>query len=130
MYLDRSSMTSFAAERLATDSYNKLVSHKGGPFEIVFISPIKVIVEENGISITISIDDITLVPTLMTVQDVMDDANSGNKNGLPNEAMQENVNLKDAMRHNVIYDNEEGKEDVSGQSGTERRKAKKRKAKA
>lgn len=53
---------------------------------------------------TVSIECVTLAPAPITVQDVMDNINSGNKDVLPTDAMQMNVKTKNTMWQNVIFE--------------------------
>lgn len=65
------------------DSYSKLLYPKTGPFRIVEIFQSTETMDEDGISNSVFIDDITLASTLIIVQDVIDDPNNGNRHGLP-----------------------------------------------
>lgn len=107
-------MTTSAAERLETGLKSKLMWARNGPFKIVKTLPTTVPIDEDVISSTVLIERITLAPALTAAQDVMDDANHGNKDGLPTDTMQKIVHTKHAMRQNLILD--ESDQDVIRQN--------------
>lgn len=59
--MDRQPMTTSAAERLATQSYNKLIPPKTEPFKVIELSPRIITTDEDGTRNTVSIDGATLV---------------------------------------------------------------------
>lgn len=70
------------------------MSHKVGPFRVVNISPSTVTIDNDCISNTMSIHPVTLLPTLISVQDAMNDENTGNKDELPTGATGQNESSK------------------------------------
>lgn len=51
-----------AAERLVTESYNKLISAEIRPFKIIEILRTTITTDEDGVRNTVSVDQATLVP--------------------------------------------------------------------
>lgn len=52
-----------------------------GPYKITDVSPGTVALDGDDIQKTVSIDRVTLLPTMSTVLDAMGSANSGNEGG-------------------------------------------------
>lgn len=67
--------------------------NKAGPLRVVEVSPSTVTINENGLSSTVSIDHLMLAPTPITVQDVISNANNGNKHELRTGAVWQDENL-------------------------------------
>lgn len=111
-------METSAAEQLAIYLYSKLMSPKIGSFIIVDILPNTVTIDEDGLSNTVSIDRVTFRTTLVTVQNVKDNAHNGNKGGLQTDAISQKVNTSCAMQQNVVLDNEKSKEVATPKSPT------------
>lgn len=63
IYLDRAPIVTSAPERLATDSYSKLMPPETVPFKILKLSPTTVTIDEDGVRNSISINQATLAPS-------------------------------------------------------------------
>lgn len=63
-YLDRPSMTTSVAERLMTKSCNKLMPPKKKPCKVIHGSPMTIMIDEDEIRNTVSIDRATLLASV------------------------------------------------------------------
>lgn len=63
MYLDRPPVTTFSAEFLATEWYRKLLSTKTGMFVVIEVTLTTVVIDEDGICNTVSLNRPTVAPT-------------------------------------------------------------------
>lgn len=88
------------------DSFSKLMFPKTGPFWIIEILPSTVITDEDSISKSESIEPVTSAPILVSIQDVVEDTNIGNRDGLLADAIRQDVHTKNTMLQNVIYNDE------------------------
>lgn len=122
MYTDRLPMKVSATKRLATVLYRESGSQSIGQFSIVKISSCTVTIDEDGIWNTVSVDHATLAPTLITVQDIIDNANNGNKDKYWQDATKKNVHTIKISRQNVIYENEEDVATIKYASETSQRR--------
>lgn len=91
VYIDRPLLTSFGTERLASDSYGKLMLSEVGPFRVGEGSPSTVTIDGDGRSNSVSIYCMKFAPTPTTLQHVMKGDNKGNKDELPTSPMRQNA---------------------------------------
>lgn len=94
VYIDRPPMTNFFIRENGDWFVQQSNVPRIGPFRIVETSPNRVSFDEDGIWNTVSTDLETVAPAPRTIQNKMDDAKCGNKEGLPTNAM-----WKEFIRH-------------------------------
>lgn len=72
----------------------RIVPQNAGPFRVVEVLPSTLTFHRDGIANTVSIYRLTLAPTLIPVQHIMNGANNGNIDQLPTGPMRHNAHQK------------------------------------